>query len=91
VFREITPPERIVFTFAWDEEGERGMETLVTITFANDGGKTRMTFHQTPFQSVGERDGHRGPDRWRWRFARMRTPSRMSGRRRWRRSTKPSA
>lgn len=58
VFREIVPPERLVFTFAWDEEGERGLETLVTINFADQGGKTLMTFHQTPFQSDGERDGH---------------------------------
>ena len=60
VFREIVPPERIVFTFAWDADGERGLETLVTVTFAERGGKTLMTFHQAPFQSVAERDGHRG-------------------------------
>ena len=32
VFREVVAPERLVFTFAWDEDGERGLETLVTIT-----------------------------------------------------------
>ena len=57
-FREIVPPERLVFTFSWEEEGERGLETLVTITFADQAGKTRMTFRQTPFQSDRERDGH---------------------------------
>ena len=62
VFREVVPPERLVFTFAWDEEGERGLETLITVTFAEDGGKTRMTFRQAPFQSVEERDGHS----WGW-------------------------
>jgi uncharacterized protein YndB with AHSA1/START domain len=60
VFREVVPPERVVFTFAWEEEGERGLETLVTVTFAEQDGKTHMTFRQTPFQSVEERDGHRG-------------------------------
>jgi len=60
VFREIVAPERIVFTFKWDEEGERGLETLVTVTFAEQGGKTLMTFRHEPFQSVEERDGHRG-------------------------------
>jgi uncharacterized protein YndB with AHSA1/START domain len=60
VFREVAPPDRVVFTFAWEEEGERGLETLVTLTFAEQDGKTRMTFHQAPFQSVEERDGHRG-------------------------------
>ena len=60
VFREIVAPERLVFTFAWDEEGERGLATLVTITFAEQNGKTLMTFRQIPFQSAEERDGHRG-------------------------------
>jgi uncharacterized protein YndB with AHSA1/START domain len=60
VFREVVAPERLVFTFAWEEEGERGLETLVTVTFAEGDGKTLMTFRQAPFQSDEERDGHRG-------------------------------
>ena len=60
VFREVVEPHRVVFTFVWDEEGERGMETLVTVTFDEQDGKTRMTFRQAPFQSVEERDGHNG-------------------------------
>lgn len=60
VFREVSPPERISFTFAWDEEGERGLETLVMIVFTEEAGKTRMTFSQAPFQSDRERDGHEG-------------------------------
>jgi uncharacterized protein YndB with AHSA1/START domain len=58
VFREIVEPSLLSFTFAWDEEGERGLETLVTLTFADLGSKTLFTLHQTPFQSDGERDGH---------------------------------
>jgi uncharacterized protein YndB with AHSA1/START domain len=58
VFREIVPPKRLVFTFAWEEEGERGLETLVTVTFAERGGKTTMTFRQAPFQSAEQCDGH---------------------------------
>jgi uncharacterized protein YndB with AHSA1/START domain len=58
VFREIVAPERLVFTFVWEEEGERGMENIVTITFADEGGKTRLTLRQAPFRSVAERDGH---------------------------------
>lgn len=57
-FREVAKPERLVFTFKWDEEGERGEENLVSITFAEEGGKTRMTFRQSPFVSPEERDGH---------------------------------
>ena len=58
VFREVVAPERLVFTFAWDEPGERGQETVVTVTFAASGGGTLVTLHQTPFSSVAERDGH---------------------------------
>jgi uncharacterized protein YndB with AHSA1/START domain len=58
IYREIAKPERIVFTFAWEEEGERGRENLVTVTFAEQGDKTRMTFRQAFFESVSERDSH---------------------------------
>lgn len=57
-FREVVPPEKLVFTFAWEEDGERGQETLVTVTFADEDGRTKMVFHHAPFLSVGERDGH---------------------------------
>ena len=58
IYREIVEPERIVFTFSWEEEGERGRENLVTVTFAEQGDKTRMTFRQAFFESVSERDSH---------------------------------
>lgn len=54
-FREVVPPERLVFTFAWDGSEE----TIVTVTFEERaGGKTLMTFHQAPFSKVPDRDGH---------------------------------
>ena len=58
VFREVVPSERLVFTFAWDEPGERGQETVVTVIFVEQGTGTRVTLHQTPFRSLAERDGH---------------------------------
>jgi uncharacterized protein YndB with AHSA1/START domain len=60
IFREVVEPERLVFTFAWDEAGERGAETVVTVTFAEENGRTRMTLRQAPFQSIEQRDGHGG-------------------------------
>jgi uncharacterized protein YndB with AHSA1/START domain len=42
VFREVVAPERLVFTYAWEEEGERGLETLVTVTLAEQQ-QTLMT------------------------------------------------
>jgi uncharacterized protein YndB with AHSA1/START domain len=60
VHREIVPPERLVFTFAWeDAAGDLGHETLVTVTFAEQGGKTLLTLHQATFDSVAGRDDHR--------------------------------
>jgi uncharacterized protein YndB with AHSA1/START domain len=55
------PPERLVFTFAWD--GAQGMperETLVTLTFADRQGRTLMTLPQEVFDSVETRDSHDG-------------------------------
>jgi uncharacterized protein YndB with AHSA1/START domain len=43
VFREVAPPERLVFTFAWEAEGERGLETVVTVILVEQKGKTLMT------------------------------------------------
>ena len=60
VYREIVPLEKLVYTFAWDEEsGNSPNETLITITFADESAdETRMTFRQAPFTSAESRDGH---------------------------------
>ena len=60
VYREIVVPERIAFTFAWDNEaGQPGDETLITVTFEAVGeNKTRVTFRQAPFDTVESRDSH---------------------------------
>jgi uncharacterized protein YndB with AHSA1/START domain len=58
VYREIVPPEKISFTFIWDEHPEH--EMLITITFAARGNKTDMVFRQGVFTSVEDRDGHEG-------------------------------
>jgi uncharacterized protein YndB with AHSA1/START domain len=61
VYREIEPNRRLVFTFAWDNDGpSAGIETLVTITFEERNGKTVQTFHQRPFLSAERRDSHVG-------------------------------
>jgi uncharacterized protein YndB with AHSA1/START domain len=63
VYREIVEPERLVFTFAWeDPEGTPGHQTLVTVTFAEHGAKTKLTLHQAEFETVEARDEHQ--DGW---------------------------
>ena len=46
VFREILEPERLVFTaVAEDENGSPLLEALTTVTFAEQGGKTKLNVH----------------------------------------------
>jgi uncharacterized protein YndB with AHSA1/START domain len=46
VFHEIVEPERLVFTSsALDKNGEPLFETLNTVTFAEEGAKTKLTLH----------------------------------------------
>jgi uncharacterized protein YndB with AHSA1/START domain len=61
IFREIVAPVRLVFTYAHENaDGTPGHETLVTVTFDAQGGKTKLTLRQAVFESVKERDSHRG-------------------------------
>ncbi|TDQ81044.1 uncharacterized protein YndB with AHSA1/START domain [Dongia mobilis] len=62
---EIEPPERLSFTFGWEEDGTRdrpgtrGPETLVTMVLDDLGGnRTRLHFRQEVFDTVANRDGH---------------------------------
>jgi len=50
-YREVVEPERLVFTWELDRSGG---ESLITITFADHGDKTEMTFHQTGFATGDE-------------------------------------
>ena len=61
VYREVVAPERLVFTHTWlDAERQPTIETLVTITFAERGGKTELTLRQSGFKSEESRAGHEG-------------------------------
>ena len=69
VYREIAEPGRLVMTWGpgdppanWaDSEGNPNRpETLLTVTFEEHAGKTRLTLHQAVFESVAARDSHRG-------------------------------
>jgi uncharacterized protein YndB with AHSA1/START domain len=60
-FREIVEPKRLAFTWAHEKaDGTPGHETLVTVTFDEQGGRTKLTLRQAIFESVEERDSHRG-------------------------------
>jgi uncharacterized protein YndB with AHSA1/START domain len=61
-FREIVDPQRLVMTGNWaDSKGNPTTpETLLTLTFDDLSGKTRLTLHQAVFESVTARDAHDG-------------------------------
>jgi uncharacterized protein YndB with AHSA1/START domain len=54
VYREITPPERLVYTFEW--EGMPGHVLVETITLEEVDGKTKVT-DTSLFHTKEERDG----------------------------------
>lgn len=55
VYREVVPPERMVYTEGW--EGLPGHEYLVTATLTEMDGKTTLT-SRLQYKSVEDRDGH---------------------------------
>ena len=56
VYREVRPPERLVYTWRW--EGADG-ETLVTVDFESSGATTllHLTHEQFPDDAVRDRHG----------------------------------
>lgn len=58
-YREIVPPERLVFTHGWEaDEIHDGWETLVTVQLEAQDGRTLMTFTQSNLATAASRDGH---------------------------------
>ena len=46
-YREIVPPERLVFTFAWEgQDGKPGHQMQVTVELHELGEKTRLVFRK---------------------------------------------
>lgn len=60
VYRDISPPHRLVFTWAWERDGKRGHETVVTIQLSENGQRTKLAFLQEIFDTEEMRDSHQG-------------------------------
>lgn len=61
VYREVTPPERIVFT--WDRvdlAGNPRSNSVVTVTLEDVAGGARLTLHQADLATTTDRDEHVG-------------------------------
>ncbi len=56
-YKEVKPPEKLVFTWRWDRPDEPP-ETLVTVEFRDLGGSTEICVTHTNFTSLEERNKH---------------------------------
>jgi uncharacterized protein YndB with AHSA1/START domain len=68
-YLEVVPPERLVFTFGWDEpppvEGLEGLDVLdsrVTVQFRDLGDSTEISITHERLETPEQRDFHR----WGW-------------------------
>ena len=60
-YQEVTSPERLVFTYNTQyADGTVDPETLVTVTFEDLGGRTRLTLRHERFWSEPARISHTG-------------------------------
>lgn len=57
-YREIVPPERLVFTFRWEGDPS-GEETLVTLTLREVEGGTELVLRHEGFADAAVAENHR--------------------------------
>jgi uncharacterized protein YndB with AHSA1/START domain len=56
VYTEVAPPERLAYTWAWEEDAST--ESHVTVEFRPDGGRTTVVITHAGFSSERLRDEH---------------------------------
>jgi uncharacterized protein YndB with AHSA1/START domain len=57
-FSEVEPARRLVYTFAWEEPDPDDQETVVTLSFLDDGEGTRLVLDQGPFATEARHTLH---------------------------------
>jgi len=70
-FRDVDPPARLAFTFAWEPPDPDDVENLVELSFAEVRGMTTVVLTQGPFKTDARRELHRNG--WTESFDRLRT------------------
>ena len=60
IYREVVAPERLVFTWPTTTRHPEVTDTVVTVTFEDVGGKTRLTLRHATFATIAHRDDHNG-------------------------------
>jgi uncharacterized protein YndB with AHSA1/START domain len=61
-FREVDPPDRLAFSFAWEDPDPNDVENVVELSFRDLGEATEVDFRQAPFRTEARRALHR--DGW---------------------------
>jgi uncharacterized protein YndB with AHSA1/START domain len=56
-YREVDPPQQVVYDFLYDADGWRDRKSLVTVTFEESDGRTLVTQHIL-HESIGNRDAY---------------------------------
>jgi uncharacterized protein YndB with AHSA1/START domain len=58
VFRQVEAPKKLVYTWAWDEDGGPGHQSLVTVSFVDRGGSTEVVLSHERLADADSRDRH---------------------------------
>ena len=65
VFKEVKPPERLVYTWDWEKDGSgaefgevEGKPSLITVEFLKRGKQTEFVLTHSRFATVESRDNH---------------------------------
>lgn len=58
-FLEVQPPDRISFTFRWDEPDPDDRQTVVVLSLSTVGGATAVSLSQGEFATAGRLELHR--------------------------------
>ncbi len=58
-FREVDPPARLAFTFAWEQPDPDDVETLVELSLRDLGESTEVVLTQRAFRTEARRELHR--------------------------------
>jgi uncharacterized protein YndB with AHSA1/START domain len=68
-FREVDPPARLAYTFAWEPPDPDDVETLVELSLRDLMESTEVVLTQGPFKTEARRELHR--DGWTESFAKL--------------------
>ena len=59
-FRVVDPPNRLAYTFRWEDPDPDDVETVVDLSFRDLGESTEVALTQGPFKTEARRALHRG-------------------------------